>query len=238
MRSLVFLAFFFVSASVMGQRLALVTEEYPPFNMSGADGKATGVSTDIVQELMREAHVDIKIEVVPWKRAIMEAEKIPDTCVYSMSRTAEREEKYLWIGPLVSNEWAIFAKVGASAYPGTIGEVKDSNIGSYAGDAIVDYLQSRDYRVDAAPNDDVNPNKLLNGRIDFWATGKLIGLYRLKQQNIDNIKPIFVFNKTEMYLACNRQSSPALIARLNVALAAMRRRGELDRIYSRYAYAH
>jgi len=238
MRSLVFLVFFFVSANVMGQRLALVTEEYPPFNMSGTDGKATGVSTDIVHELMRAVHVDVTIEVVPWKRAILEAEKVPDTCVYSMSRTVEREAKYLWVGPLVFNEWAIFAKAGAAAYPSTIGEVKDSNIGSYAGDAIVDYLQSRDYRVDAAPNDDVNPHKLLNGRIDFWATGRLIGLYRLKQQNIDNIKPIFVFNKTEMYLACNRRSSPALIARLNAALADMRRRGELDKIYSRYAYVH
>lgn len=238
MRSLVFLVLLFVSANVVGQRLALVTEEYPPFNMSGADGKATGVSTDIVHELMLVAHVDVTIEVVPWKRAILEAEKVPDTCVYSMSRTAGREAKYLWVGPLVSNEWAIFAKAGAAAYPSALSEVKDRNIGSYAGDAIVDYLQSRDYRVDAAPNDDVNPNKLLNGRIDFWATGKLIGLYRLKQQNIDNIKPIFVFNKTEMYLACNRRSSPALIARLNAALADLRRRGELDRIYSRYAYAH
>jgi polar amino acid transport system substrate-binding protein len=238
MRSLVALFFFLVSLDVMGQRLVLVTEEYPPFNMSGNDGNATGVSTDIVRQLMREARVDIKIEVVPWKRAIMEAAKVTDTCVYSMSRTAEREGKYLWIGPLVSNEWAIFARVGAPTYPSAIGEMKDSNIGSYAGDAIVDYLHARDYRVDVAQNDDVNPNKLLNGRIDYWATGKLIGLYRLKQQNIDSIKPIFVFNKTEMYLACNLRSSPALIARLNGALADMRRRGELDKIYTRYAYVH
>jgi len=238
MRFLVASIVLVLSTNVMGQPLALVTEQYPPFNMSGTAGRAVGLSTEIILQLMQEAHVDFKIEVEPWKRAILEAEKVPDTCVYSMSRTAEREAKYFWVGPLVSNEWAIFAKVGALTYPSAIGEVKGGTIGSYAGDAIVDYLQARDYRVDVAQNDDVNPNKLLSGRIDYWATGRLIGLYRLKQQNIDNIKPIFVFNKTDMYLACNLRSAPALIARLRGTLAEMRRRGDVERIYSRYAYSH
>ncbi|HEY8023459.1 MAG TPA: transporter substrate-binding domain-containing protein [Burkholderiaceae bacterium] len=237
MRYVAMLLVLFFSLDAMGEHLALFTEEYPPFNMSGKDGKAIGVSTEIVRELLNEDHLDFDIKVVPWKRAVLEAELVADTCVFSMSRTAERESKYQWVGPLVANEWAIFAKSGAPTYPSAIGDVKSSRIGSYTGDAIVEYLQSRDYHVDEAQSDDVNPNKLLNGRIDYWATGKLIGQYRLRQQKIDNIQPIFVFNKTDMYLACNGRTSPALIAHLNATLSDMRRHGAIDKIYARYGYS-
>lgn len=224
------------SAIAFAEHLTLLTEEYPPFNMSGSDGQATGVSTDIVRTLMKNAHIDVTIDVVPWQRAVMLAHAKPNNCVFSMSRTPEREPNYQWVGPLVYNDWALFAKSGSARKPADIAEVKTTRIGSYIGDAIVDYLQSRGYQVDVAANDDLNPNKLLLGRIDYWATGKLIGQYRLKQQNISDVEPVLVFNRTEMYLACHPGSSPQLIDRLNKLLVELNKHGDVERIYAHYGY--
>ena len=111
-------------------RLILATEEYPPYNMSGPNGTVTGISTDIVRALLDAAGYEYEIAVYPWARAIALARTQVNTCVYSMSRTPERESLYKWIGPLVSNDWTLFGRSGASR-PQTLDEAMMMRIGSY-----------------------------------------------------------------------------------------------------------
>lgn len=216
-------------------RLIIATEEYPPYNMSGANGTVTGISTDIVRALLDAAGYEYEIAVYPWARAIALARTQVNTCVYSMSRTPERETLYKWIGPLVSNDWSLFARSGASR-PQTLDETMLMRIGSYQGDAIVAYLQTRGHMVDVAASDDLNPKKLLAGRIDFWATGKLIGQYRLKQQGIEGVEPVLTFNHTEMYLACQNQLPDAQVQKLNQVLRTLEKAGTVKKIYASYGY--
>lgn len=224
-----------ISTCSTAATLALVTEEYPPYNMSSTKGEISGISTDIVRELMKAAAYKYQINIYPWQRAILMARKQADTCVFSMSRTAERESQYKWIGPLLSNDWALFA-LKATKQPTTLTEVQTTRIGSYQGDAIVDYLQSRNFKVDVAPSDDVNPKKLLSGHIDYWATGKLIGAYILKKQEILNIEPVLTFNRTEMYLACNTGIADTEVTRLNLLLSELKAQGLIKRIYDLHGY--
>jgi polar amino acid transport system substrate-binding protein len=217
------------------QRLVLTTEEYPPYNMSDAQGHVVGISTEIVKTLLETAGVEYEVAVYPWARAIAMARLQVNTCVYSMSRTPEREDLYRWIGPLVANDWTLFARSGASR-PVQMEDVQNMRIGSYQGDAIVSYLQTRGYLVDVAPNDDTNPKKLLAGRIDYWATGRLIGQYRLKQQGISGVEPVLTFNRTEMYLACNKQLPEEQVKLLNTTLQQLDRKGTIRKIYAAAGY--
>ncbi|MDC8785837.1 substrate-binding periplasmic protein [Roseateles koreensis] len=222
-------------SSPHAQRLVLVTEEYPPYNMSDANGQVTGISTDIVKAMLEAAGYDYEVAAYPWARAIAMARTQVNTCVYSMSRTPERETLYKWIGPLVYNDWTLFARVGSSRL-NQLDEAMNMRIGSYQGDAIVSYLQTRGHQVDVAPSDDVNPKKLLAGRIDFWATGRLIGQYRLQQQGISNIEPVLKFNRTEMYLACQKQLPDEQVRLLNNTLAGLDKKGVIRKIYASYGY--
>ena len=218
------------------ERLVLATEEYPPYNMSDARGQVVGIATDIVRALLEAAGYEHELAVYPWARAIAMARNQLNTCVFSMSRTPEREALYQWIGPLVYNDWTLFARSGTSR-PTQMEELLNMRIGSYQGDAIVTWLQTRGYQVDVAPSDDVNPRKLLAGRIDFWATGRLIGQHRLQQLGLAGIEPVLSFNRSEMYLACNRQLPEAQVRLLNTTLAGLDKRGVIKRIYASYGYA-
>ncbi len=218
------------------QHLILATEEYPPYNMSDSQGRITGVATDIVRSLLDSVGIEYEMAVYPWARAIAMARTQVNTCVFSMSRTPEREELYRWIGPLVVNDWTLFARSGASK-PTHLEELQNMRIGSYQGDAIVSYLQTRGYLVEVAPNDDANPRKLLAGRIDYWATGRLIGQYRLKQQGITNIEPVLNFNRTEMYLACQKQLPDETVKLLNSQLQVLHQKGVIKSIYARFGYS-
>ena len=226
--------------SAAGPRpLALVTEDYPPFNMPGdKPGEVRGIATEIVQQLMLRSERPYQIKLYPWQRAISMAQSTPDTCVFSMSRTPEREALYSWIGPLVQNNWVLFAREtdATAAVPGKIEDFKEKRIGSYQGDAIVAWLQARGYKVDVATRDDLNPRKLLAGRIDFWATGGLIGQHILRQQQIDGIVPRLTFNHSSMYLACHRDLPPDEVKYLNHQLQQMREDGSIAAIYKRNGY--
>lgn len=226
--------------SAAGPRpLVLVTEDYPPFNMPGdTPGEVRGIATEIVQQLLLRSERPSQIKLYPWQRAISMAQSTPDTCVFSMSRTPEREALYSWIGPLVQNNWVLFAREtdATAAVLGKIEDIKDKRIGSYQGDAIVAWLQARGYKVDVATRDDLNPRKLLAGRIDFWATGGLIGQHILRQQQIDGVVPRLTFNHSSMYLACHRDLPPDEVKYLNHQLQQMREDGSIAAIYKRNGY--
>lgn len=218
--------------------LLLTTEIYPPFNyLSAKTAKPEGISVDIVAALMARVQQPYSIRLLPWQRAISLAEKQPDTCVFSMSRTPEREVRYRWIGPLVRNDWALFARQGDLYKPASLEDARPYRIGSYQGDAIVQYLRERNFIVDVAVSDDRNPSKLLAGHIDLWATGKLIGQYLLQQKKISGIEPVLTFNHTDMYLACNKDLPAALVASLNDTLRKLEKDGTIDAIFTRYGYS-
>ncbi|MES2298413.1 MAG: transporter substrate-binding domain-containing protein [Pseudomonadota bacterium] len=218
------------------EQLTLLTEEYPPFNMSDAKGKLVGISTDIVRALMRHAHVDYAIALSPWMRAMANAQTRAGYCAFSMSRLPERENQYSWVGPIAFNDWVLFGRSGAR-HPASLAELKGAHIGSYLGDGGVAFLQRRGFSVDIAPNDELNPKKLQMGRIDYWAAGRLSGQFRLKEQKIDGYEPVLKLDRSDMYLACHPRTPAALVARLNQGLAELQRSGVIAGIYASYGYA-
>lgn len=215
--------------------LYLTTEAAPPSSMHDWAGQVVGISTDKVRAALDRAGVAYTIELLPWKRAYAAATGRPDACVYSTTRTPERELLFKWVGPIDSAEWVLMARADRRFSLRTLEDARPYRIGTYNGDARDDYLRSRGFRVDAAPNDLTNPRKLLLGRIDLWAAALRTGSPVLQQNNWDGkIVPVLVFNRLDVFLACNRAVPDELITRLNGAFAALERDGTLRRIERAY----
>ncbi|MEN9656746.1 MAG: hypothetical protein RL571_211 [Pseudomonadota bacterium] len=218
------------------QALTLTTEDYPPFNIVDAKSQqVSGISTEKVIEVMARAKESYTITAYPWVRAYQLAQKERATCVFSTTRTPEREALFQWVGPLVKNNWYIFAKQGDSRAPKNLDELKPYSIGAYRGDAIAEYLLKNGFKVDLAKADEENPQKLLKDRFNFWATGELLGLAILKRKNLsDKISPILLFNQTEMYLACNLNIDKKKIDLYNKILQSMDKDGSNLAIENKY----
>ncbi|MEN3275031.1 MAG: polar amino acid transport system substrate-binding protein [Massilia sp.] len=94
----------------------------------------------------------------------------------------------------------------------TLEDARPYRIGTYHGDARDGYLRSRGFRVDSAQNDLTNPRKLLLGRIDLWAAALRAGSPVLQQNGWDGrIVPVLVFNRLDVFLACNRAVPDAAV---------------------------
>lgn len=216
--------------------LTLATEDYPPFNMQlPGSPDVVGISTEKVQELMRRAGQDYSIKVYPWSRAYQMGQKEPDTCVYSTTRTPDREPLFKWVGPLVSNNWMIFARKDDERHPKSLEDLRHYILGVYRNDAVGNYLAQEGYTTEIANYDAENPRKLMFGRFDFWATGELLGLAILKKQGLsDKIVPLFQFKQTEMYLACQITMAQERVDKFNRILKDMDRDGTSAAIEKKY----
>ena len=117
--------------------LTITTEHSPPASMQGQDG-VTGRETDKIREMMARTRTDYKIDLLPWKRAYVMALNQPQTCVYSTSRTPERERLFKWVGPADEAEWQCWGRIDHEFPLKTMEDARKLRIGTYNGDALGD----------------------------------------------------------------------------------------------------
>jgi polar amino acid transport system substrate-binding protein len=212
-----------------------LTTETPPYGAHAGD-PAASLGTDLVREIMARAGIAYSIDVLPWKRAYTAALERRDACVYSTTRTPEREAQFKWAGPISKADWVLMGRADRKLALNKLDDARRYRIGTYNGDARDQYLRERGFDVDPAPSDLVNPRKLMLGRIDLWAAS--LGPSSLTLERLGyagKVAPVLVFNRIHTYLACNRDVPDATIARMNGALDAMERDGTARAIRDKYS---
>lgn len=214
--------------------LYLTTEYSPPTSMQAGE-TVIGSATEKVREALTRAGVPFTIELLPWKRAYAAALARPDACVYSTTRTPEREHLFKWIGPTDEGEWVLLGRADRQYKLATLDDARGLRIGTYNGDAREAYLRARGFQIDSAPNDLINPKKLLMNRIDLWAAS-----IRKPNTLVDvqgwggQIVPVLTFKQVKLYLACNPAVPNAMVERISAALDGMARDGTTRRIDRKY----
>ncbi|WP_229418022.1 ABC transporter substrate-binding protein [Massilia sp. Root351] len=217
--------------------LFIAGEHSPPASWK-EDGQVTGRETDKIRAMLLRAGVPYQIDILPWKRAYTLALQQPATCVYSTSRTPEREHQFKWIGPTDQSEWVFIGRADHKFPLRTLEDARPLRIGTYHGDARDEFLRTRGFHVEPVQSDASNPKKLLLNRIDLWAIGMRSGNHALAQFPAierGELAPLLTFHKVKVYLACNPALPDALVDKLNAALDGMRRDGTYARLERKYA---
>ena len=215
--------------------LRITTEHSPPASML-ENGVVIGRETDKVREMMARTNTAYSIEQLPWKRAFTLAQHEANTCVYSTSRTPDRDRLFKWVGPTDEADWELWGRADHSFPLRSLEDARGLRIGTSNGDARDEYLRSRGYKADPVSNDLINPHKLLMNRIDLWAVARRPASPLPRYDWSDQIVPLLVFNRVKVYLACNPSVPDALIARLNATLEEMRRDGTMSRLEKKYEH--
>lgn len=223
-------------AAVAAPHLYITTESSPPASMRDGN-EVIGSGADKVREIMARTGIRYTLELLPWKRAYTFALQRPDACVFSTTRTPEREAKFKWVGPTDEGEWVLMGRADRNFQLHSLEDARPLRIGTYNGDARDEFLRSRGFQVDPAPNDSVNPRKLMLNRIDLWAASLHRGSTILEQNGwAPRIVPLLVFNRVKLYLACNPAVPDALVERMNTAVDAMNRDGTTKRLDRKYEH--
>ena len=215
-------------------RLYLMTESSPPVSMLQG-GRVIGSGTEKVLEIMARTGTGYTLDLLPWRRAYTFVQQRPNACLFSTTRTPEREKLFKWVGPTDEAEWVLLGRADRNYHLHTLEDARNLRIGTYNGDVRDEYLRARGFRVDPAPSDMINSRKLLLDRIDVWASGLRRGNTLLTRNGWgQKIVPVLTFNRVGVYLACNPAVPGELIDKMNAALFAMGRDGTVKRIDRKY----
>jgi len=215
--------------------LKLLTEENPPLNYT-EKGKVSGTATEVVQEMGKRAKMKVDIESMPWDKAYEKAQADKETCLYSTARLSNRENAFKWVGPIATNQWALYALNGFTGKIASLKDVRPYRVGGVERDAKTEYLkQSNITNIVEENNDARNPPKLTLNRkeaqkIDLWITSAASAKSTAEKAKVPGIKQVLVVRDEELYLACSPRTQPATLKALADALAGMKKDGSYEKI--------
>jgi polar amino acid transport system substrate-binding protein len=213
------------------------TTEYSFPDVMLVDGKISGYATEKVREIMRRTAIDFTITMLPWKRAYTLAQTDVHTCVFTTSRTPERENLFQWVGPVGVADWVLFGRADRTYNIKSLGDASSLRIGGYNGDVRGLYLLEKGMHVDFVSNDASNPKKLMMGRIDLWAGSPISAQAVLAELGLTGkIVPVLTFNNVKFYVACNLAMAAGQVGRMSAALREMEADGTSRAIEQRFEH--
>ncbi len=151
--------------------------------------------------------------------------------IFSTTRTEEREHLFKWVGPIATNTWTVFALKDRHIKIKSEEDLKAYKIGGYRQSATSSYLKNLGLPVSELESDETNPRRLVEGMIDLWASGNLVGMYRAKAKGYSElIELVYTLKDVDLYLALNKSFPDEVVAKLNLELNQMRDTGIIEEI--------
>lgn len=223
------------------EKIQAVTEEFAPFNYT-ENGKVTGYSTQVVEEMLRRAGLAYTLNSYPWSRTYKLAQTLPNVVIFTLARTPEREKEFHWIGALAKRRLYLY-KLAArkDLQVGRIDDVKKHWVSVNRDDAAEKLLQglgfSYEKNLDLSPSDVSSLNKLLAGRVDFITGSDYTVGYLLQRAGIETNRlqrSLVLVDQGEYYVAASKGTSPDVMRRLREAYEQMDREGVIRSMQPRF----
>lgn len=227
MKNLLLLCFFFsvfvnAAAATDQEKITVVTENLAPFNYIN-NGQVNGICTVKVKQVMESlGFADTKIRVLPWARAYNMAIHDENVLIYSMLRTAEREEFFQWVAKLADIRVVVFRlKNRTDIKIENLEDMRNYSMAAFVDSAAHHYFQVKKFKdISVVGVYESMIHLLVNGRVDiipametgFMATAEKFGF-------VDQIELIYNIKDLEkpLYAAFGNKTSPELVKKFQNA---------------------
>ncbi|OUR60915.1 hypothetical protein A9Q74_11520 [Colwellia sp. 39_35_sub15_T18] len=232
-----------LSSTTTSQSLRVVTEDLPPLQILQKNGQITGVMVEVVETLLKKAAIDGKVEIFPWARSYQIAKEHKNTLIFSMFRDESREQKFQWLGKLLTiNSYLVALKSNNDFNINTIEDAKKYSVGSVREDLAEHYLEKHGFvenkNLYLSSDYKVLWHMLYSGRTDLAFTNDILWRHELEGTGLDPSKIQFVYQipnfAADLYLAASLDIDKVTIERLKSALAQMKANGEYQTILRKW----
>lgn len=223
--------------AILAQELTILTEEYPPLNYT-QNGKITGSTVAVVQEILQRLDLFIEIKMLPWARGYNLLRTKPNVILFTTTRTEEREDLFHWVGPVATSKNAFYAKKGSKLQINSLDDAKRVKaIATYKDDAREQMLISWGFNnLDSSNSPESNLKKLLSGRVDLWLYDTL-GLPGVTQKlgvDVSALELVHAIDDVFLYIAISKATPTYVVQRWQDTLDCMKQDGTFQAISSRW----
>ncbi|MCI0997071.1 transporter substrate-binding domain-containing protein [Pseudomonas sp. ICMP22404] len=224
--------------------LRIVTEELPPYNMT-QDGRMTGMSTEVVQAVLKEIGMQAPIQSMPWARAYQLALDDSNVLIYSIARTPERESLFQWVGAIAPTRWYLYSLADRPVKLNSLDEARGHQIATVNQDVGEQYLVSKGFRIgeelQSSTKYEHNYRKLKVDHVEMWISNELNAQYLVRQNGEDPAKvlirtlPIPALSREEgLSMAFSRKTPVETVEKFRAGLETIRRNGVYDAILHKW----
>lgn len=217
----------------------IVTAPIPPYSFT-ENGQPRGVAVELVEALAKEAELDGKMSFMPWKRALKLAEEggAGPALILPLNRSADREERFLWVVPLLSDDTVLVTYGDQKPEVKSFEQALGWRVGVLAGSPLEAELKEKGFKhVDAGVDEETNARKLHAGRIDVWLVARMVAPFVFERQGFDPKKLVYgvAMRTNDLHLGATKTLPEAEVSKWRKALEALKQRGDYQKIVDRYA---
>lgn len=235
-----------------GEKVTLYGDEnYAPYSFVEG-GRFRGMYVDILEkaaERLKPAY-DITLQPVPWKRGLADLEFGSAFALFPPGLKRERTYIDRYSVAIYRETVAVFCNDAVMAQPRKTfpddfaGLTVGVNLGFLLSDRLMQAAKAGTVKLESAKNNDANLKKLAGHRIDCFASDRAAARYAARQLGAYFASTGFKLQEAvelsgeDTFIGYSVKSQPAyradFIAKMDAALEAMKRNGQLAEIVAEY----
>lgn len=224
------------------------TGELPPYTMKDNDGSFNGIAVDTLKAIataMGCPLTDAEFHSVSWPRALADVENGQHGMIFSLGKTAAREEHFRWVGPIGSLRLGLIARKDRHIRIHTIKDLQRYRIGVIRHSApeqmLAKYFEGSKESFTELVSNEQQFGMLAKGRVDMITHSASATPSLMQSMNIDpsDYEMVFVLKELDLFFALSPTVSPETARQIQQQLDALKRpigngQSAFDSIVSRY----
>jgi polar amino acid transport system substrate-binding protein len=215
--------------------LRLATLDWEPYAGQAPDNK--GFNADIVTEAFKRAGYQVKIDVLPWDRAIEEALKGNYDGAFPEYYSKERSQDFVYSHSFSDSLLVFYKRYETSVTYKTLKDLRPYKIGTVRGQINTDEFDNAVYLMKIeADSDEENLRKLAKGDLDLIVIDKFVAQYLTKTKvpeaagKISPIEPPLIIRNLFVILPKKNPDAERRARGFNKALDSMIKDGTVKAI--------
>ncbi len=214
------------SASRIEKKGVLYMTEISPPDKFIKEDKLVGLFVETLKLIWTDLGIEgEEIQIFPWARAYQNLLDKPDTILFSIAKTKEREGLFKWAGPLRKTRLVLIAKKNKSI---TLKDMSAKSLsayrlGSVTNDAAEQLLVSRGHELKNLDRSEAFRSlilKLISDRVDIVTYGEMpfFAYVRENALNPHDFEVIAVLEEVELYYGFNKNTPMERVKDFQAAL--------------------
>ena len=225
------------------EKIQFVTEDLPPLQIDRGKQPPTGALIELVKLIIADSGIDAKITIFPWARSYELATKKPNTFIFSMLRSDEREAKFIWLGKLFTIQSYFAAlKSNTTIQLDHIEQAKQYAVGAIRHDLAENYLLNKGFihkkNLYVSNKYPALWSQLYTGKTDLVFTNSIIWRHEIMKASFDpaEVELIYEINDfaSDLYLAANLATDQAIIEKVKTSFEAIKADGRYQQIMKKW----
>ena len=213
--------------------LTIYAEILPPEQYEDEKGVPSGFSVEVVREIQRRTGDASPIRMAHWANAYADTLSKPNTVLFTIVRTPERERLFKWVGPLMEQRFMLAVRADSQLVLHSLQDARRlKRIGTVKSDYRHIYLAEQGFtNLDPVDYSDQNIRRLMAGRIDALAISDLTLPAMLANAGVPRsaVRTALVVSVGQNYIAFSNRTGEETVRKWRAALESMKADGTLER---------